>query len=89
MNLTDTVEIIKDLGLTGGLILGIWALITGRIWPKSMIDKTIEAQQKASEKTAEILSQKICEEISSGVAGGVERAIIRGYLKINNKEAGG
>lgn len=87
MELSTMAEFILDAGVIGVLILGIWAFMTGKLWPKEMVDKTIAAQQESSEKTAEILSQVICEKMANGVADGMERGIAKGYLKINGSDS--
>ena len=63
--------------------MAIWAFVTGKLWPKEMVDKTLEAQQKACESSAEIISHTICEKMANGIADGMERGISKGYLKVN------
>ena len=33
MTFTEIAELLKDLGLTGGLIVGVWVLIKGEVVP--------------------------------------------------------
>ena len=80
-------DAITKLGATGVLIVGIWAFITGRIWPKEQVERALEAQREMGEKTAELISKTVCEEISNGVKKGISEGIVEGYLKINNREA--
>ena len=83
MELSSIADLILNAGLLGGLIVAIWAFVTGRLWPKEMVDKTLEAQQRAAEASAQIISQTICDKLANGVADGMERGIAKGYLKIN------
>ena len=86
MELSTVADLILNAGLLGGLIVAIWAFVTGRLWPKEMVDKTLEAQQRAAETTATIISQQICDKLANGVADGMERGIAKGYLKINGND---
>lgn len=76
-------DIILDAGLIGVLIVGLWAFFKGHIWPKEMVEKTLEAQQKAADSTAEILGTKITAELSNGIRKAMVEGIAEGYLKIN------
>lgn len=80
---TTIVGLILDAGLVGVLILGLWAFFKGHIWPRNMVEKTLEAQQKAAEASAEIISTKITTELSSGIRKAMVEGIAEGYLKIN------
>lgn len=63
--------------------MGLWAFFKGHIWPKEMVEKTLEAQQKAADSTAEILGTKITAELSNGIRKAMVEGIAEGYLKIN------
>ena len=79
----DIAEMIERLGVLGGAIVAIWAFVTGKIWPQKVVEKMIEAQEKAAVQTAEIISAKITAELSNGVRKGMVEGIAEGYLKIN------
>ncbi len=83
MELSTVADIILDAGLIGVLIVGLWAFFKGHIWPKEMVEKTLEAQQKAADSTAEILGTKITAELSNGIRKAMVEGIAEGYLKIN------
>ncbi len=83
MELSTVADIILDAGLIGVLIVGLWAFFKGHIWPKEMVEKTLEAQQKAAEASAEILGTKITEGLSNGFRDAMVEAIAEGYLKVN------
>jgi hypothetical protein len=76
-------SLVSGFGATGVLILGIWAFMTGKLWPKEHVDKVIEANQRIAETTAEIMSKEICEKIAKGVEDGIAKGIATGYLQIN------
>ena len=79
----DIAEMIERLGVLGGAIVAIWAFVTGKIWPQKVVEKMIEAQQKAAEQSAEIISTKITAELSNGIRKAMVEGIAEGYLKIN------
>ena len=63
--------------------MGLWAFFKGHIWPKEMVEKTLEAQQKAADQSAKILGAEITEGLSNGFRKAMIDAIAEGYLKIN------
>ena len=79
----DIADIIERLGILGGCIVAIWAFVTGRIWPQKVVQKMIDAQQKAAEQSAEIISTNITNELSNGIRKAMIEGIAEGYLKIN------
>jgi hypothetical protein len=78
-------DFVTKLGATGVLIVGLWAFLRGFVWPKNMVEKTLEAQQKAAEQSAIIIAKTINEELSNGVKKGMVEGIAEGYLKINDR----
>lgn len=85
--LSDVLGAIVDLGLTGFLIVSIWLFVKGKIWPKEMVDKALEAQSEIAQKNSELISKQICEQLSEGVKKGISEGIAEGYIKINSRDA--
>ena len=79
----DIADIIEKLGVLGGCIVAIWAFVTGKIWPQKVVEKMIDAQQKAGEQSAKIISTEITNELSNGIRKAMVEGIAEGYLKIN------
>ena len=79
----DIADLIEKLGILGGCIVAIWAFVTGRIWPQKVVQKMIDAQQKAGEQSAKIISTEITNELSNGIRKAMVEGIAEGYLKIN------
>jgi|GEM_PF-3888028 len=77
---------IKDGGIVAGAIVLAWAIVKGHLWPKAMVDKTIETQRETAEASAKILATELGEKMKNGVAEGMEIGIARGYLKINDRK---
>ncbi len=85
LTFSDALGAVVDLGLTGFLLVSVWLFIRGKIWPKEMVDKALEAQAEIAQKNSELISKKICEELSEGVKKGISEGIAEGYFKINDR----
>ena len=76
MTLAQIAEILKDLGLTGGLIVGIWLLIKGKIVPKQSVDE----MKEHAETQTKLLAQEITKEFVKGVKEAAEAGAKEGAI---------
>lgn len=82
-----TIQIIKDGGLVVGALVLAWAMMKGMLWPKNMVDKVIDAQQKAAEQSAKIIATEIKEGMQTAVTNGISIGLAKAYteaLKISS-----
>lgn len=84
----DWIGKVTDAGVIGVLVMGIWGFVTGKIWPKEMVEKALQHQRETSEITAKVIATELCEKMGTEISNGIEQAIVRGYLKINSKDVG-
>lgn len=67
---------------TGSVILllgaGLLAVVKGWVWPKAMVDKVIESQ----EKTATIIAMELKDGMEDAVKKGISAGLADGYMKI-------
>ncbi len=87
LSFSEVLSAIKDLGLTGFLIVSVWLFIKGKLWPVDMVDKALDAQSDLAQKNSELLCKELGKEVAQGVKNGIAEGIAEGYLKINNKDA--
>jgi hypothetical protein len=76
MSLAEIAQIVKDLGLTGGLIVGIWLLIKGKLVPRQTVD---EMREHANAQT-KLLAQEITKEFSEGLQVAVKEGVKEGTI---------
>jgi len=85
----ETLNILKyvlDLGATGILALAVYAFMKGWIMSSKLVDKILEAQQKAADQTAKILADELGKEVALlklGIEDAVARGTERGWRKAN------
>lgn len=74
---------VETLGVVGvlGVMLGLF--VKGSLWPKAMVDRTIEAQQKAAEQSAVIIATEMKEGLKEAVRQGISAGLAEGFLRIN------
>ncbi len=76
MTFADIAQILKDLGLTGGLIVGIWLLIKGKLVPKQTVD---EMKEHASAQTR-LLAQEITKDFLVGTKEAIKEGVKEGTI---------
>jgi hypothetical protein len=83
-----TLELIKDGGLVVGALALAGAMIKGWLWPKNMVDKVIDAQQKASEQSAKIIATEVKEGMQRAVTNGISIGLAKGIIEIKKINSG-
>ena len=77
-----TIQFIKDGGLIVGLIVVAGAMMKGLLWPKNMVDKVIDAQQRAAEQSAKIIATEIREGMQTAVTNGISIGLAKGVIEV-------
>jgi hypothetical protein len=77
-----TIQFIKDGGLIVGLMFLAGAMMKGLLWPKAMVDRVIEAQQKAAEQSAKIIATEIKEGMQTAVTNGISIGLAKGVIEV-------
>ncbi len=76
MELLDYAEPLKDVGLAGVLIVGIWLFIKGKIVPKQSIDD----MEKLVTAQTTLLAQEITKDFMSGMKDVVKEGVKEGTI---------
>lgn len=79
MTLLDIAQILKDLGLTGGLIVGIILLIKGKIVPK----QTVDDMKEHAETQTKLLAKEITKDFLVGTKEAVKEGVIAAVEHLN------
>jgi hypothetical protein len=79
MTFAEIAQIIKDLGLTGGLIVGIWLLIKGKLVPR----QTVDEMKELAEAQTKLLAQEITKDFLVGTKEAVKEGVIAAVEHLN------
>ena len=81
---------VESLGVVGILAFILVLFVRGQLWPKTMVDKTIDAQQVAAEKSATIIATQVKEGMKNAVREGISIGLSEGIkiARINDDKDG-
>ena len=89
MTLTEIVDLIGNLGMTGVLIAALYLGFTGKIVPKTIVDDMKKHTQKQTKLLATTLSKEITAGTEKAIEVGVAKGVVAAIDHINGKKSGG
>jgi len=73
---------LNTVGVIVILVLIVGAIVRGFLWPKHMVDRTLEEARKGSAAAAKIVGVEIKEGIEHGIGRAISQGLAEGYLRI-------